>query len=128
MKHIVHFQIVPANCYAASVLLRKIYRQMERRDWNKSRKEFLELEFKKNGTLTCHYCFKKNLKHRGGKIHEKATVDHVIAISEGGDELMHSNFVVSCESCNRKKSNMNKEEFLKSKYLENKRRISDQLS
>lgn len=122
MKHTAHFKDVPANCYAASVLLHKVYRQMERKAWNKSRQAFLDDEFKKHGTLTCHYCSRKGLARRGGKIHEKATVDHVHATSEGGDLLDHDNFVVSCESCNRKKSNIPQDEFLSSKYLQNKRK------
>lgn len=59
---------------------------------------------------------------RGGKIQEKATVDHIVARSEGGGEFSHDNFVVSCEGCNRKKASIPQEEFLNSKYLENKRK------
>ena len=120
MNHLVHIKDVPASSYAASVLLHKVYKQMERKAWNRSRSAFLDDELKKHGVLTCHYCKRTNLKRRGGKIQEKATVDHILAKSEGGHELAHENFVVACESCNRKKSNISQEEFLSSKYLENK--------
>jgi 5-methylcytosine-specific restriction endonuclease McrA len=122
VKHSVHFKDVPANCYAASVLLHKVYKQMERKAWNKARTSFLDAELKKHGVLTCYYCNRTNLKRKGGKQQEKATVDHVHATSEGGDLTNHDNFVVSCEGCNRKKSNSTQEEFLSSKYLQTKRK------
>ena len=122
MNHLVHIKDVPASSYAASVLLHKVYKQMERKAWNRSRSAFLDEELKKHGVLTCHYCQRTNLKRRGGKIQEKATVDHILAKALGGHELAHSNFVVACESCNRKKSDTTQEEFLSSKYLQNKRK------
>ena len=95
---------------------------MERKAWNKSRQSFLDAEFERYGTLTCYYCSRKGLTRRGGKIHEKATVDHILAKSAGGNEFAHTNFVVACESCNRKKASIPQKEFLSSKYLENKRK------
>ena len=115
MKHTVHFKDVPANCHAASVLLHKVYTLMERKAWNKSRQSFIDIENKKhNGVLTCHYCHKTNLR--------KVTVDHIVAKSEGGNELSHTNFVVACERCNRKKGSKSADEFANSKYLVTKRK------
>lgn len=122
MNHAVYIKDVPASSYAASILLHKVYKQMERKAWNKSRNSFLDGEIKKHGVLTCHYCQRTNLKRCGGKIQEKATVDHILSKSEGGHEFAHSNFVVACESCNRKKSNSSQTEFLNSKYLRSKRK------
>ncbi len=122
MKHEVLFKEVPPNCYAAAILLQRAYKQMERKAWSKARKEFLDEELKKHGNLTCFYCYRTNLKRKGGKQHEKATIDHIVARSEGGHETNKENFVVCCEGCNRKKANQTQEEFLSSKYLQNKRK------
>lgn len=122
MKHTVHFEDVPANCYAALILLHKAYKQMERKKWNKSRDAFLDIELGKHGVLTCHYCNRSGLNRSGGKQRDKATIDHIVSRSVGGEECNHANFVVSCDGCNRKKSDLTKEEFMTSKYLLNKRK------
>ena len=122
MKHNVLIKNVTPDCYAAAVLLRKVYKQIERSAWEKAREAFLDEELKKHGTLTCHYCHRKELKRKGGPMKDRATVDHVRDTSNGGDLIDKRNFVVSCDACNRKKSNTLVENFEASKYLANKRK------
>lgn len=43
----------------------------------------------------------------------KATIDHVIPTSKGGEVFNTDNVVVACETCNKKKSDMTLQEFLK---------------
>ena len=117
MKHAVFMRDVYISSYANLVLLQRLYTQLENRRWAKSRKEFLTKELREKGKLTCHYCHKSNLKMGAKKRHEQATVDHVLAQSEGGDRYDHSNFVVCCNSCNAKKSNVTIKSFLESTYL-----------
>jgi 5-methylcytosine-specific restriction endonuclease McrA len=122
VKHTIHFKDIPANCYAAAVLLHQVYTVLERKAWNKARRSFLDVEFKKHGTLTCHYCHRTDLKKKDKQSHNVATVDHVIAKSNGGNELSHANFVVACNTCNRKKSNQSVDKFITSNYLAGKRK------
>jgi len=94
-------------------------------DWLDFREEFLLEEQKKmGGNLKCHYCPKDHLEI-GGKRPEDlaannknkrlATVDHVLATSEGGKKYDKSNMVVSCRKCNGKKSNKSYEDFVDEK-------------
>jgi 5-methylcytosine-specific restriction endonuclease McrA len=122
MKHNVLIDDVPANSYANLVLLNRVYSKMEQTRWRKVRQEFLEEEIKIKGSLCCFYCQKDNLKITTTKKQDKATVDHVIAKSAGGDKFSHSNFVVCCDSCNRRKGSMTSEEFINSKYLKQKKK------
>jgi 5-methylcytosine-specific restriction endonuclease McrA len=121
MKHNVLIKNVEPNCYAASVLLHNVYKKIERSEWERARDEFLNEQLKLHGKLTCCYCGSV-LKRRGGRLHEKATVDHKVPVSEGGDMLDKKNFLVSCDGCNRKKSNTSFEEFIASKYLIDKKK------
>ena len=122
MKHNVLIKNVQPTSYAASVLLHKVYKQIERRAWEKARDAFLDAELKKHGTLRCYYCGRPELKRKGGPMKNRATVDHVQATSKGGDMVDHENFRVSCDACNRKKSNTLAEVFEASKYLANKKK------
>lgn len=123
MKHIVHgADGVHIASYANLVLLNRVYTQLEQRQWNRSRKLFLENKLKDCGRLVCHYCGNRNLKIKSSNRHEQATVDHVVPKSKGGAPWDHSNFVVSCNSCNKKKATLNAEEFLASVYIKRKRK------
>lgn len=117
MKHRVFLKNVPSDCYAASVLLHEVYQQMETKAWHRARNDFLDSELKEKGYLECYYCHRKHLRRRGGKANERATVDHIIPVSRGGGWTDQANFVVCCDSCNRKKSNHLVEKFVNSKYL-----------
>jgi 5-methylcytosine-specific restriction endonuclease McrA len=123
MKHTVLIDDVQVNSYANLVLLNKVYSKMEQTRWRKARQEFLQEELKNKGSLRCFYCQKDNLKIEESKRQNKATVDHVVPKSNGGDKFSHTNFVVCCDSCNRRKGSMTSEEFLNSKYLKTKKNI-----
>ena len=121
MKHTVHIKDVPANCHAASVLLNRLYSLLEQRHERKACKKFLQEELKKHGTLVCYYCGKSDLKLKTDKQHEHATVDHFIPKSKGGDPWDHANFVVCCNSCNKKKASHDADVFKCSKYISRKK-------
>lgn len=113
---------VHVSSYANLVLLNKLYSTMENSRWAKERQDFLLNELNSKGSLKCHYCLKDGLKISSKKRYEQATVDHVIAKSLGGDQFSHTNFVVCCDSCNRRKGTMSPQEFVNSKYLRDKKK------
>ena len=83
---------------------------------------FLIKTKRREGDLVCHYCGKthleigyrhytlSNLNNRNKKL---ATIDHVVPISSGIDELDETNWVVSCKKCNGRKGSKKYEEFVK---------------
>lgn len=113
---------VHVSSYANLVLLNKLYSTMENSRWAKERQDFLHNELNIKGSLCCYYCLKDGLKLKSKKRHEQATVDHIIAKSLGGDQFSHANFVVCCDSCNRRKGTMSPQEFVNSKYLKEKKK------
>jgi 5-methylcytosine-specific restriction endonuclease McrA len=121
MKHIIHMDGVHVSSYANLVLLNKLYSTMENSRWAKERMEFLCNELNIKGSLRCYYCDTDGLKLKSDRKHEQATVDHVIAKSLGGGQFSRNNFVVCCDSCNRRKGTISSEEFINSKYLRDKK-------
>jgi len=122
MKHIIHMDDVHVSSYANLILLQRLYAQMERKRWAKERQDFLHNELNTKGSLCCYYCLRDGLELKSKKRHEQATVDHIIAKSLGGDQFSHTNFVVCCDSCNRRKGTMSPQEFVNSKYLKEKKK------
>jgi len=78
-------------------------------------RRYLDKILKTKGILKCHYCTNKNLKIQWDNYYippnQKATIDHILPISKGGGVYDKMNIVVSCEECNRKKSDKNYLEF-----------------
>ena len=60
-------------------------------DWRTLRVKILARD-----KMVCHYCQRKMTT-------ANATVDHVIALSNGGERLSESNLVSACRSCNSRK-------------------------
>lgn len=112
-KHFV-FETYPViQSLAAAMLLKKYY---ERRDpeirekvfskqYRKIRKQFLKTSLKAYGKLICVYCKRNDLVIETDDIKIKATIDHIIAVSRGGNKLDVNNMCVSCNKCNMKKGN-----------------------
>lgn len=126
MRHVVHNKLdnVHISSYANLVLLNLLYSHLERRDWIKARKIFLDEELTKHGLLSCFYCGRKDLKLKTNRRSEQAIVDHLVPKSLGGHASKKSNFVVCCNSCNHKKGSNTLDNFLNSKYLEAKKKYN----
>lgn len=80
-------------------------------------RKHLKSVLKETGDLCCTYCQKNNLiiEDEGMyvKSHIKATIDHVLPISKGGEFFSVKNVVVACEKCNQLKDDLTLQEFLK---------------
>ena len=72
------------------------------RNWSENRVDIVK--FKKESENICHYCGKKITNK------DELTVDHVVPVSKGG-ENEKDNFVISCKTCNREKSNLSAERY-----------------
>jgi 5-methylcytosine-specific restriction endonuclease McrA len=127
VKHSVHIKEIEASDYANLVLLNRTYSILEKKRWNKSRISFLRAELEKCGKLTCCYCGRNDLEINSRLNQNKATVDHIKAKSNGGNEFDHSNFAVSCMTCNSHKGNGEFDDFINSRYIELRKRQIDRL-
>ncbi len=79
-------------------------------------RDYLTKKKEECGSLTCTYCQAENLiiEYEGMRVPNKikATIDHVLALSKGGDMYDLKNIVVACGKCNSKKSDKSVEDFL----------------
>ncbi|MBF0554411.1 MAG: HNH endonuclease [Nitrospirae bacterium] len=96
---------------AAFILLRQSLAREEGNDyesWLKFRDKFLD-----GKKLTCKYCGKTDLKKESqDDLNILATIDHVVPLSKGGSRYDERNLLIACFPCNRKKKDMDLEEFL----------------
>lgn len=131
----IYFEPSPKT-YASAVLLKDYYEQRDA-DFISSieyrmrkiafSRNFLRRELKIKKNLCCSYCNKSNLRIEFNNMNVpneiKATIDHVIPISAGGDIFSVNNVVVACGKCNTKKGSQPLEEFLSTHavYLKEKR-------
>jgi 5-methylcytosine-specific restriction endonuclease McrA len=81
-------------------------------------RDYLSDQLAKCGTLTCKYCGKKDLviefdSHRPIPKTIKATIDHIIPISKGGEIYDVNNIAIACARCNARKSDLLPEDFEK---------------
>ena len=72
------------------------------RNWSEDRVDIVK--FKKESDKVCNYCGKQITKK------EELTVDHVVPISKGGENVKE-NFVISCKTCNLEKANLSAERY-----------------
>lgn len=89
-----------------------------KRVWKKSRKLSID------GMLSCYYCGKTPLFvgcAKGRPLDRRATIDHIVPISSGGDAFNISNTVICCYKCNEAKANLSQEQFLASDWLKARR-------
>lgn len=118
-RFLIHSNEPHINSQASFILLKKYYEKQSFpyssnnlkkgwRVWLTFRNRFLRKVLKKEGCLICAYCGLQNLDrnvNNPNSYGREATIDHVHPISKGGNKFDESNLVVSCLSCNSKKSN-----------------------
>ena len=128
LTHTIHFDIklpIDSSTYAASILLRQYYRDMDitftyGRDWRYlfiAKRTWLR-HIKKDGCWTCHYCGKKLYKmpkrnKNRQSIKGCVTLDHKKAASKCDDITDSTNFLECCSKCNKDKKDMSYEKFIK---------------
>jgi 5-methylcytosine-specific restriction endonuclease McrA len=124
----VYFTINDAKSYASAILLKHYYWQRDEGNVNSIANRMRMIGFsrtyltgvlKEKGKLCCVYCPKDNLiiELEGMVVSNgnKATIDHIIAISKGGAMFDHENICVACGTCNSKKSDKPVDEFIKNR-------------
>lgn len=97
---------------AALVLLAKQYFLMDKsiftnKRMHKLRNKWIRKQMRtpdSAGGLTCQICKRQGLIPFNGNLKNRATLDHIIEISNGGLWNDESNFQVACDMCNRTKS------------------------
>ena len=123
---LVYFEITNPKTYASYVLLKNFYWENDADNLKSianrlriigfSRRYLTNIQ-KKEGSVTCTYCKKPDLviELEGMKVPQniKATIDHIIPISEGGPVFDSSNITPCCGKCNGRKGSLSVEEFLK---------------
>lgn len=108
---------------SAGILLKDYLRSQDEDFINSTRHQMIEFsrsflteQQEKLGSLTCKYCEKPNLiiEYEGMRVPRdiKATIDHVVPLSDGCDPFDKNNIVVACEKCNSKKGSKSAEEFM----------------
>ena len=86
-----------------------------------SRKYLFKL-LKDKGNLICHYCNRQYLKIEMDSVlhpiseYEKASIDHIIPVSKGGDIFNSENMIVSCALCNSIRGNMDYGDYINKIY------------
>lgn len=122
-KHVMLLEGVPSiKSYASLILLQNELRQSDvenNKDW-KIRvlfsRNYLHRVLEREKDLICTYCGKNHLKIEEENMFVpqriKATIDHVLPVSLGGEIYNEKNLVVACGICNSKKSNMLLKDFL----------------
>lgn len=121
----IYFEIDKPNTYASYILLKNYYWNRDEDNLNSIANRMRMIGFSRTylthiqettGSLNCSYCPKKNLiiELEGMKVpnYQKATIDHILAISKGGALFEYDNLCVACGKCNSKKGSLSVEEFL----------------
>lgn len=122
-KHFIHIEEPSDKSYAAYILLKdKLFsldediEKLDRFKRIKFSRNYLNTVLKNKGILKCTYCGKVHLKIEEENMRVshniKATIDHVVPLSKGGDIFDVFNIVVACSKCNSKKGNMSLFEYL----------------
>lgn len=126
--------------YASLILLNDELRRQDQEYIDKMSASIDRIQFSRDtlttwkekfGSLTCVYCQKPNLviEYDGMKVSNyiKATIDHVVPISDGGGVYDIKNVICACAKCNTKKGSKSLNEYLNNIKLsqeELKNRIS----
>jgi len=120
MRHLIYGEEINPKSYAHAVLLQNYYQDhdidfVENKDWRYYfivRRHFLRKKRKEhNGIWICHYCGKEitllQTRNRRYNKPQAITVDHKIALTNGGNKLDTENMVECCSKCNQKKGRKN---------------------
>jgi len=110
----VHIKSPPIDSPAHLALLAKHYAEQDKSIYSESRmgrirNQWMKQQMKYSGGngLTCAICGRGNLVPSSKDPYRRnlATLDHIIAIGEGGPWRDPSNFQVACYQCNQRKRN-----------------------
>ena len=94
--------------------------------WLEFREHYLKKQLTLKGDLVCVYCGKPHLEIGGrtpkdlilnNKNPNLATIDHILALSQGGAKYDENNLCVSCKKCNGKKGSKSVELFVQKENL-----------
>jgi 5-methylcytosine-specific restriction endonuclease McrA len=95
--------------------------------WLEFREQYLKEQLELHGDLVCAYCGKPHLEIGGrtpqdlilnNKNPNLATIDHIVALANGGEKYYEKNLCVSCRECNQKKGTKPLYIFLENKNIE----------
>lgn len=90
--------------------------------WLEFRERYLKKQLALHGDLVCKYCGKPHLEIGGrtpkdlilnNKNPNLATIDHIVALANGGERYNENNLCVACKKCNGKKGTKPVEVFIK---------------
>jgi 5-methylcytosine-specific restriction endonuclease McrA len=119
--HYVYVDNPSSKSYASYILLKNEYIKHEYENFDESdftynigqkvnwatqlafNLRFLNRQKELYGSLTCVYCYKKDLVIDTKNRSILATADHLIAKANGGHPLDEANLVVACYTCNHNK-------------------------
>jgi hypothetical protein len=113
LTQVVHIEEPHVTSAANLVLLIKQYFIQDKSiysDWRmfhirkKWMKQQLKLFRDKDGGLTCSICHKTGLLPHSPCKDKRASLDHIINISDGGEWNNPENFQVACQDCNENKN------------------------
>jgi len=127
-NHLIYFDENPHQKSLAALLLLNNELMYQDEDfilgdlatWLEFREQYLTKKLAENGDLVCKYCGKNHLEIGGrapkdlavnNKNPNLATVDHIVALSEGGEKYNEKNMCVCCKKCNSKKGSKPAEAF-----------------
>lgn len=129
--HTIHSEDISRKSYANSLLLHDYYKRMDD-DYlsaydlrmlkiEHSRKTLFDWQTKLDGKLFCVYCSKEDLQIEFDGLHitpnVKATLEHLIPISKGGEDFNLNHIVCACGKCNGSRSNKDLPIFLNARGI-----------
>jgi len=122
--HSIYFLVDNPKTLAAKILLRDYYISLDETIKTSFAFRMRKVAFSRayltkvlceKGDLKCSYCSKTNLliELEGMDVpkNRKATIDHIIPISKGGEVFSEENVTVSCYDCNNKKGSLDLKDF-----------------
>lgn len=106
---------------ASYLLLRDQMQRLVMEEWETFRNEIFDEFEALHGSLICHYCGAENLVREildpcnKAQLKTLATIDHIVALANGGLKWDKKNCAVACHPCNNHKKD-------KSNYVRTQKR------